>query len=795
MTALPQAFTLADGTAQPSTLEVQKPRPVIVNPTNIPESLKQRDQWICWKWVLKTKKDGSKKWDKPPFRADRQGAASTTEPGTWCSYAVALAAYQSGGFDGIGFVLTEDDPFVMVDLDKCLNENWALEMMKKLDSYSEGTPSGKGYRTIVEAEKPKEMGCSAKSFHEGRVEVYESGRYMTVTGNHLADTPKEINYRQTELEFTCSGLIRKPKAKGNQSESSGHFDMLSGNYATATDERIREVLFHVPNNGDGQPYEDSHGPSYMGVMMGTHNETSGNGFNLFRDWSAQSSKHDEAEDFRKWQSLKVGGGVTFGSVIIWAEDHGLPKRKAAEPAKALAGIEASPTGEKAPAPAIDLLNPPGLAGEVCRLLNATARRPRPELYPLAALHLMALVGRKRESVFTSKLNLMTLAIAPTAAGKEKAQDTTKRLAKLQYCSNLIHGNAGSFKDLIINLLDGDGGNLYIVDEVHSLLDTMKSKNAQTYESKMEAEILTMFGTELYTFRGIEKRDLMNNYLKDSARIEKALDEAAETSPDREKLQRAKEKITRHLDWLENGLPDPFLSLMGHSVPERLDSFIKLDNVTSGFLGRTLVVRCPETREKLRRQPVDGHAVALMESNIEEGLQRIRRSTQTVTPDTEAAAYLNDCVDWYDDDEQLNHHLLGGLYARAPEHLYRIATLLGLEQGTITLAHAQYAHALVKQSLKDVHYILLKAYADSEQAGEKAIIEHARQTIHRQCKGSGETLSRLTQIVTKPKGWQNLQAKDVKRNRLAELLDRMEASGELEKVKDGRRERYLSRAIV
>jgi hypothetical protein len=447
-----------------------------------------------------------------------------------------------------------------------------------------------------------------------------------------------------------------------------------------------------------------------------------------------------------------------------------------------------------PSPAgVDLLNPPGLTGEICRYMKLTARRPCPELYPFAALHLMALIGRKRKSVYTKKLNLITLAIAPTAAGKEKAQDAVKRLAHNHNSSKLIHGNAGSFKELIVNLLEGQGSSIYVVDEIHSLLGSMKDKNAATYETKMEAEILTMFGTELYTFRGMEKRSLMEVYLKELGRIESKL-EAAE-GEDADKLTRVLEKVKARIDWLENGLPNPFFSLMGHSVPERLDSFIKTENIASGFLGRALIVRGRDTRAKLRRTPVDEHALALCEFNITNGLTDVGRGGGTIAANDEAADYLDECIDWYEEDDQLNDPIGGGIYARAPEHLYRVATILALETGTITLEHAQYANALVKQSIDDVKYILLKAYSESDGAKEKPVMAHAKETIHRNCKGAGLPLSRLKDLVTRPKGWKEMQKKDVKRDRLAELLALMVADGELEKVMQGRKERYLSRAVV
>src|SRR5699024_5062776 len=125
-----------------------------------------------------------------------------------------------------------------------------------------------------------------------------------------------------------------------------------------------------------------------------------------------------------------------------------------------------------------------------------------------------------------------------------------------------------------------------MDEVHSMLDSMKSKNAATYESKTEAEILKMTTTALYTFRGAEKRALIADALKKVEAIAKKLDELPEgtgLTDEVIKLTRAKEKYERQAHYIENGWPDPFVSIMGHSVPERLDKFASNpENIASGF---------------------------------------------------------------------------------------------------------------------------------------------------------------------------------------------------------------------
>ena len=449
-------------------------------------------------------------------------------------------------------------------------------------------------------------------------------------------------------------------------------------------------------------------------------------------------------------------------------------------------VEPSPTD-------VDINNPPGLAGDICRLMQLKARRLRQELYPFAALHLMALIGRKRKSVFTSKLNLITLGIAETAAGKETAQGELKKLANSFRSSRYIHGNSGSFKDMIYNLIEGDGASLYIVDEIHSFLGAMKSDKAQSYESKMEAEILVMSSTELYTFRGIEKRDLLNKQYKDIEKLEKKL--ATADLEESAKLERALERVQRVIQYLKDGWPDPFFSIMGHSVPDRLDSFTTPENIASGFIGRTLIRRCPERREKLRRKPVDSAEVDRVIGAIEWGLKQLQASGGVIDVEPEAEAYLNECVDWYDDDEQLNHHIVGGVYARAPEQLYKVASILGLDGGTITLEHARYAHALVKNSVDDVKYLVKKAYANSAEAGEKEVIAAGKETLLRNTKGSGLPPSKARELVSKPKRWRDMQQGNHKRDYFQELIETLLESGELKIEKTQRRERYVSQSVI
>ena len=87
---------------------------VVVDFENIPSELKERPQWVCWRYI---ERDG--KPTKCPFNARTGEMASSTDPSTWSTFDEAIAAWrQDPRHEGIGFVFAADDPFCGVDLDE-----------------------------------------------------------------------------------------------------------------------------------------------------------------------------------------------------------------------------------------------------------------------------------------------------------------------------------------------------------------------------------------------------------------------------------------------------------------------------------------------------------------------------------------------------------------------------------------------------------------------------------------------------------------------------------------------------
>jgi putative DNA primase/helicase len=180
--------------------ELSGQSPVLdVNLPGIPEPLKLRRQWVCWKQKFE---DGKLK--KVPVNPMTGRNASPTDSSTWGTFEQAWKYYErhkGAAIMGIGFVFTKDDPYAGVDLDKCHDPETgvitprALEIVKKLNSYTELSPSGRGLHIIVFGSLlpgPRK---------EGDVEMYDDVHYFTITGRLLPGFAQTIENRPKELKF------------------------------------------------------------------------------------------------------------------------------------------------------------------------------------------------------------------------------------------------------------------------------------------------------------------------------------------------------------------------------------------------------------------------------------------------------------------------------------------------------------------------------------------------------------------------------------------------------------------
>ncbi len=141
--------------------------------------------WVTWK----AEGGPDEKPRKVPYTPQRRrnSRASSTDPKSWGTFEHAQEAYMFGNRTGIGIVL-DGSGLVGVDIDHCVTDGTpdpaALALLDSLDAaYVELSPSGTGLRAFGYADNLK---SGAKGKLNGLdVELYSTGRYLTLTGHTI----------------------------------------------------------------------------------------------------------------------------------------------------------------------------------------------------------------------------------------------------------------------------------------------------------------------------------------------------------------------------------------------------------------------------------------------------------------------------------------------------------------------------------------------------------------------------------------------------------------------------------
>lgn len=293
--------------------------PIVNEPEAIPERLRERDQWVCWR-----EEDRDGKPTKIPVTPGAGGFASATESETWAGFEAALDYTETEHADGVGFVFTDDDPIVGVDLDDCRDpetgdvDDAALDIIARLDSYTEVSPSGTGYHVLIRGELPEGRN------RRGGVELYDTARFFTVTGDHVEETPTRVARRQDALTAIHREYVqdteRDMASESKQYEGADDESPTTGAAGVDIDLDDKDLLKKARNASNGEKFErlwngntvgyDSQSEADMALCCLLAFWTGGDRTQmdqLFR----QSGLHRE-----KWDEVHYADGSTYGEKTI-----------------------------------------------------------------------------------------------------------------------------------------------------------------------------------------------------------------------------------------------------------------------------------------------------------------------------------------------------------------------------------------------------------------------------------------------------------------------------------------------
>lgn len=424
---------------------------------HIPAELRERAQWLV---------AGP---SKAPLGIDAHGRTyngSVSDPGTWCTFAVA-AQYAYDHNLHIGYVITAADPYCCVDLDWTDEESqarkgkpvdpskWSTQadinryhlIVQTFASYTERSTYGKGLHIWV-------RGAIGTGCRREGVEVYSEARFIVCTGDRVAGTSNNVEDRQSLLGYMVEDM-RKGIAERmalvpleelpEDPDSHDCDDAFIFEIATNAENAHKfNELCHGNWEQYGYPSQSEADLALMS-MFTFYSPINSQCRRLFR--RTELGKRDKATKDNRYvdytlklirnrianesigtidvdnaanliASLNSKEGVPLSSIAHSSVPHPLP-----------AAVVLATLAENAPSADGALDFPPGFAGAVARFIYGSAPRPVKQVAIVGALGLLAGICGRAWHIPQSGLNIYVVLIARSGIGKEALHSGVSILMK------------------------------------------------------------------------------------------------------------------------------------------------------------------------------------------------------------------------------------------------------------------------------------------------------------------------------------------------------------------------------
>jgi len=527
-----------------------------LNFETIPVELRAVNQWVLWKF----EKRGNGKPTKVPYRTNGQ-KASSVDPAHWSTFDNAVEIYNAGGFDGIGFVFSDTDDFVGIDIDDCIVDgqmsDWALDILAEFDSYAEFSPSGHGVKIFTRGTLPGGRGRRA-NVETGCVEIYQRGRYFTVTGNAI-----QVGQTVKTCDDALADLSNRYFAAYNAPESAVTRDEQTSDKIVERATRYAEAFPAAVSGNDG------HGATFRlacclvnGFMLPP--ETA---FSILERWNAACvPPWSEKELEHKIESALSRRGENDGFLLESTETQIQHSAVEAEPDELrefnvcldefLSRFQKR-TPEGFPEHLFDV---PGLVGEVADYMLDQNPIPNRILSLVGAIALQSvLIMRKIRSIDGITSNLFMVALAPSGGGKQAPQTCIKNILQRSDMADCYGGKVTSDSAMAEDLVESPQ-KLYLWDEFGRFLRKTRSDVGGAHMNAVQDMLLEVWNENrtLWKHKSFSRREL-----------------------------------SRKVD-------SPCLSFLGMTVSEHFWDSITQSHLTDGFAARLMIF---DTGPRLRGREI------------------------------------------------------------------------------------------------------------------------------------------------------------------------------------------------
>lgn len=577
------------------------------------------------------------------------------------------------------------------------------------------------------------------------VAVRASSRFVVRTGSggqsaHYYFKPPQdgASYRQNlqeypGLDFKTSGFV---VGYGSPHASGRDYELLRGDptdtaeapaallqklaqantYAGVVNGVVREVkASELSAIADAVQVDKLTYEQWIECGMALHHTTGGSDEGL-RLWDAMSAKdaarYDAGALDHRWHGFgKSKSVVTVGTLLMHAKAGGYVEAVTFEPDPAFADDEpATPASILERAKGIKPWHLPGFAGRLYRWIEGQCLYPKPTISAGAALYVLSCLGgmRHRDARDGMGLNLMIFSVAGSGTGKESVFQAVTKLFSRVKVSQAMHGKIKSEQEIYRNLLRHQAA-YYLIDEIGIMLQKIaqaSKSGGAIYLTGVIGALMEIYSksTGILTITGDLKEEIKTKLKDEVAKLYKRLDSGDGKAAE---IEAEIDRTLKSIQDADQGILEPFLSLMGTTTPDTFDATITPDNVKNGFVARALVLRedntNPRKKEGFSKVELDDSIVMRLQSLHHGGHSeppggRVERCGDfvDVTTSADASELLEAAYEhfWKLGELHRSHTGMEAITRRSWEMCSKISLILGMaDGGHRTAEHVLYGFAL------------------------------------------------------------------------------------------------------
>jgi hypothetical protein len=300
-------------------------------PASVPTELASQRAWLVWKFVP----NGDKKPRKVPFYVSGEPRGGTKEAprqhgspedlAGMATFEEAVRVARDGGWQGVGFALHVDQNLVALDFDDCVQDGVIDPRVVELvtGTYTEFSPSGKGVRAFMRGSLASKKDVPPNLKGPFAIEYFGHNGFVTVTGN-VTDECALFGFDDTVCELTPAVLKDYASrfgavfaAPSAQTFDDDGFGLMA--LSPTLDLSNAEIVSHMEVLPADLDYD-----TWVKVGMAVHQETRGEGFELWHNWSKASPKYTtEQYCMERWRSFGrfSGASITMAWLIKQANEQ------------------------------------------------------------------------------------------------------------------------------------------------------------------------------------------------------------------------------------------------------------------------------------------------------------------------------------------------------------------------------------------------------------------------------------------------------------------------------------------